>query len=177
MLYISYYFPLFLSAKNWNQGPVHARQYLYHWAIFPANVDTLKIKNSSDKLGWWCSPLLLIKEAETHGSLSVPGQLGLPQNPRSICSILCKLVFFLSLILCTLGEGIRSPGTVIRDDCESHVGAGNWTRVLWKNNQCTLPLRHCSSPINLFLRNNNHQLHIRQRSDLQNIQRTHQKNK
>ena len=35
-------------------------------------------------------------------------------------------------------------------DVSHHVGAGNRTRDLWKNNQCSQPLSHLSSPYRIF---------------------------
>lgn len=32
-----------------------------------------------------------------------------------------------------------------------HVGAGNWTPVFWKSNQCSWSLSYLSSPLPLFI--------------------------
>lgn len=52
-----------------------------------------------------------------------------------------------SLMLWRCEEGVRSQLTGIVGGYEQpHVGAGNWTKVLWKGSQCSRPLSHLSSP-------------------------------
>jgi hypothetical protein len=43
-------------------------------------------------------------------------------------------------------ESIRSPGTGVTDSCELPCGCWELNRVFWKNNWCSLPLIHLSSP-------------------------------
>lgn len=57
----------------------------------------------------------------------------------------CVWVFCLHVHVCTAwvqgpwrsGEGIGSPRTGITDTVNHHVGAENWTLVLWKSTKCT----------------------------------------
>lgn len=44
------------------------------------------------------------------------------------------------------GEGVRSPGTGVTDDFESHVQGRNCTQVLCKSNNFFYPLSYISSP-------------------------------
>lgn len=43
-------------------------------------------------------------------------------------------------------ESVSSPGPGVTDRCESPCGCWELTWVLWKNNKCSYPLSHLSSP-------------------------------
>lgn len=52
--------------------------------------------------------------------------------------ILYTLVFWLLVCL-----GVSDVlGQELQTDVSFHVGPGNWTRVLWKSSQSSLPLKH-----------------------------------
>lgn len=98
---------------------------------------------------WESNPRLNICQANTLTKMYLQASLPYFHFKKRMCIgvlLACISVYYLHAWYPQKTEGgIRPPLT---DSCElSHVGAGNWTQVLSKNNQCSLLLKHLSRPL------------------------------
>jgi len=102
-----------------------------------------------------CRPGLSGMQRSTHPSAGITDA---HQHSQDVFNIFFFLKRFIYCILSTLytvavfmhtRRGHQIPLQMV---VSHHVVAGNWTQDLWKSSQCSQPLSHLSSPLNIFLK-------------------------